>query len=901
MAAYSLLVLFIFIGLGSHCLMAPAAAGGSQLFEPTTVLNYDYESTLLLNEPQPRTGKDVGYQVSGKLKVECVWQLGSSSNKLLKVTLEKPKLSIKSRKAPSPEGFVFHSSKLEELKNSPFLVHWNNGHVKAVYVNQNEPVSMVNLKKGIASFFQFQLVDQEVRETDASGLCTVQYTSLDRNMIEKDKTNCEMEPPLPFIRHPEEMWSAAVSSKRRSVIFLTEDLDAIKSIESEEKLELHIPLRGEAGGSLSSHQQLKLTDRSTGATLIQESSLEGAVKQVEKTSGQSFAKHQLTLTKEDTSCSDGTCPSFHSLVKENRDPLKTENLGTIRSASAFIKLLNIARDSKKEDLVKALKNSKNKSILLQLLDILGAAQTAEAHEAARKILDFRSQDSLDLNERYLWSLSFGSHPVSSVIKDLLLLMESGPYNEKLDETLVLSVAAMTNKIRKHNASASYKVSKEVLQVIVQKLKKCSPTDDGCCLKYVRALKNLADQESVPTLLTYTSIGSKKVSVAAINAIHSFQKDSWTPEVLMRAKTMFFQLDKRYDSSARTLALDILLENGPDEALLTDLLIYLRSPDPAYEVKTYLLQRLHQIGESDRNLIVMVKGLLKSLNLTNYHILGQKGLSTAFTRSFMKHASANGSLSTVQEMYGGIVKRGTVDVIIDRDGSSQTIFSLGLFAGGLSSFLTSDDAPAEETEGEEETAVAGMDLTVLGVQVRPFVFFNGQGELMGHVWSGTASEKTAAFQALALLQDHLQYVPLQAGFIAELSLQGGISFDLSGQVSLSIWNRNAESLVEKSAGVSMTGAVRVNSLFVHSQVQFTLATEVRLRLASNIDFYSTIALCLQLQQPDSIIKHNVHKTERIPGSKHRLRKSKYKVIPVSGRTYALNQKNNELCNVIFSEH
>lgn len=44
------------------------------------------------------------------------------------------------------------------------------------------------------------------------------------------------------------------------------------------------------------------------------------------------------------------------------------------------------------------------------------------------------------------------------------------------------------------------------------------------------------------------------------------------------------------------------------------------------------------------------------------------------------------------------------------------FQLGLFAGGLSSFLTSDDAPPEETEGEEETAVAGMDLTVLGVQV-----------------------------------------------------------------------------------------------------------------------------------------------------------------------------------------
>lgn len=39
----------------------------------------------------------------------------------------------------------------------------------------------------------------------------------------------------------------------------------------------------------------------------------------------------------------------------------------------------------------------------------------------------------------------------------------------------------------------------------------------------------------------------------------------------------------------------------------------------------------------------------------------------------------------------------------------------------------------------------MELTVLGTQIRPFVFFEGQGELMGHVWSGTASEKTSAFQ------------------------------------------------------------------------------------------------------------------------------------------------------------
>lgn len=85
-------------------------------------------------------------------RVNCTfdWQM----HWMFCLQLVNPKLSIKSRKAPAPEGFVLHSSKLEELKNAPFLIHWNNGLVKSVYVNQNEVISLVNLKKGVASLFQ---------------------------------------------------------------------------------------------------------------------------------------------------------------------------------------------------------------------------------------------------------------------------------------------------------------------------------------------------------------------------------------------------------------------------------------------------------------------------------------------------------------------------------------------------------------------------------------------------------------------------------------------------------------------------------------------------------------------------------------------------------------------------
>lgn len=62
----------------------------------------------------------------------------------------------------------------------------------------------------------------------------------------------------------------------------------------------------------------------------------------------------------------------------------------------------------------------------------------------------------------------------------------------------------------------------------------------------------------------------------------------------------------------------------------------------------------------------------------------------------------------------------------------------MFAGGLSMFS------GDETD-EEEDANAGIEIALMETQLRPFVFFRGQGELMGHVWSGTASERTTALQ------------------------------------------------------------------------------------------------------------------------------------------------------------
>ena len=78
-------------------------------------------------------------------------------------------------------------------------------------------------------------------------------------------------------------------------------------------------------------------------------------------------------------------------------------------------------------------------------------------------------------------------------------------------------------------------------------------------------------------------------------------------------------------------------------------------------------------------------------------------------------------------------------------SALIIIQLGVFAGGLSSFSSNANAEEVDSDGAEESATAGIELSLLGSQLRPFVFFNGQGELMGHLWSGTASTRTPALE------------------------------------------------------------------------------------------------------------------------------------------------------------
>ncbi|XP_050464692.1 microsomal triacylglycerol transfer protein isoform X3 [Cataglyphis hispanica] len=858
-----------------------AVAGAVRGWETGRGHKYKLTNTLIFREAgSPKSGGDVGFRLTGELDITAVWQDSNDPNSfLLKFKLLSPQLWIKSRRAPEPEGFVEHSSRVEQVAEKPFFVLWRYGDVEAIYIDSTENASSANLKRGLASVFQYRTLDDEVRQRDASGICDVVYVSVGENIIEKQKSACTYDTLPPPKRHPNPLFAVRLESYRNSTYVLTQSLLPERVVDHEAH-RMTLTSKLDIGTNVVSERILEQAPEILSASVIQADSAKHAVMILEP----GYREISIELQSESVTCPDTGCPTIDQAIEEYRGALTSSALGTAKSASAFLKLLPLVKNALPEELHKILKTPRYRQIKMQLLDVLGSASTLPAHQAAMKIL--RKDEIGDETERYLWALSLSPTPNADVTKDILRRSEETMQNDKVSETYALAAGAMA---RHYGSPALIEKARVSLEL---GLDTCS--GEECKLKFLRALRNLRSAAAIPTLLSHALSNSKPISVAAWRALAAFPREAVTDELKAAAHKIFYQIGgPRRDSSARTLALDIILENEPSEEILHDLVKYLSSNDSVYEVRKYLSQRLEQIAEKNEQFARYLKNIYATGNtmVNNYHVRAQRGLSTAFTRNFLRSPESNGSLVTIQEVNSGLLKRGIVDVVLETNKQRQAMFSLGLFAGGLGSFVSSQD---DGVEADDEVATAGMEIDFLGVGVRPFVFFSGQGELMSHVWSGTASERTPAFQALASLYNHNEYVPLGSGFVAEIDVQGAVSFDLAGQIQLSLWSRNAQSLVEMNAGVMIHGGTRVHSNFVQSKAEFSMAMEPKLELSTDVDFSGPVSLCMRLSQPITTVKQQIYKIERIPGSRHRLRKTRRTKIHSPGRSYKLNQKNNEMC-------
>ncbi|XP_024946168.1 microsomal triglyceride transfer protein isoform X2 [Cephus cinctus] len=550
-----------------------------------------------------------------------------------------------------------------------------------IYLNPSEKLSGLNLKRGLASLFQYKNVDGEFQERDASGLCNVSYNLIRARFIKKQKIICQQNVYAQEKKHLIPIMGVAVTSSRMSMYELTQAF-LPKSIIDYENHTINLRGKQNVGTIITSQRTLTLLPGTLDTSPVQTDTVKDAIALLE----QSFRKIPIELQPEPVLCPHSGCITLEEILEQNREALEDAAMGSVKSASALLKLIPLVRDASPEELDKLLKSPRNTKFKSQLYDILGSAGTSVSHQTAMKILE-QEKISDDI-ERYLRALSISTNPNTDIIKDILRRSKETMQNTKISETLALTAAAM------------------------------------------------ARQGGSPTI----------------------------------------------------------------------------------------------------------------------------------------RERVRGSLEIQLELYRG---------------------GLGSFA---SSFKDNSDTP-----DEDEAVIAGMDISILGVDIRPFVLFSSQRELIGHIWSGTASKRTPVLQGLLNFPQHKQFIPMSSGFVIETEVNGAASLDLAGQVQLSLWSRKAQSLTNIRSGIAIIGSSRVHSNFIQSSVEFTLSMEPKLELTTDAQYSASVFLCMRLSQPKTTIRHNIYKIERIPGSKHKLRKTRRTELLLPAKSYFLDMKNNEMCSKLIQHN
>lgn len=392
------------------------------------------------------------------------------------------------------------------------------------------------------------------------------------------------------------------------------------------------------------------------------------------------------------------------LVKSLKDDLSDKNVGKDRNALAISKIVPAARTTSKEEFLQILKSNTMKDYRGQLLDLMAATQTKESYEAVKTIIDFTSAEHQTDAERYLQSLGIGTRPKDTIIKDLLQLTEKKFSEPKMKDTLIQTVSSMGYRYaRLPHQSYDSEIVKNIEAYLLKSLNACKKP--LCKVKYIRGLQNLQSPNVKSVLWTNVYDDERLVTVSAMKALRSYPTHFWLDNDKKEFSKVFYQQTRKFDSSVRTLALDVILELKPSVTEIKELLHFLRSNDKAFEVKQYLLQNLVMKGDLCSEFKQKLsEALYDEPLLNNYHIIGQKGkylqhrlntcidlitnfhsekgLSTALSRQFSKPPSFNGTLLSIQEVYGGVLKRGIVDMTVDTHNDHFSLFTVTHFQNAI---------------------------------------------------------------------------------------------------------------------------------------------------------------------------------------------------------------------------
>lgn len=169
--------------LFSACITAQLSSSFKLGSEYTYTFTNEVNTSNIFDQSKPAS-----YRLEGAINVANMWR--NSDQMILQFRLISTKLLSKSQK--TEEYDERQSSILDNISPKPFFAVVKDGRITSVYLEENEDESITNLKKAIASFFQYKQKDCTEKETDVSGVCDVSYIVWATDKFSKTKLHCRL-------------------------------------------------------------------------------------------------------------------------------------------------------------------------------------------------------------------------------------------------------------------------------------------------------------------------------------------------------------------------------------------------------------------------------------------------------------------------------------------------------------------------------------------------------------------------------------------------------------------------------------------------------------------------------------------------------------------------------------
>eukprot|EP00057_Strongylocentrotus_purpuratus_P015589 XP_011670063.1 PREDICTED: microsomal triglyceride transfer protein large subunit isoform X2 [Strongylocentrotus purpuratus] len=877
---------------------ALCVGGRAVSYETGKTYRYNYATDVEISDPGSgedwtSDGSKVGFKLSSVVNLAVVWQNPKDAyEKIWKLTFADTKLQTPGGRTDETDTFKA-APNVQIIGGQPLYVVTKAGKVGSVYGSTSDTPSSLNMKKGAASLFQFQSNEGTVTEVDASGECLVRYSSNNGKITKsKDIASCTSPSSVNDFQHPRHILGVNVQSECSTVYTLSDDGSVVQSAEGTESYGISVSIRDTIASSVKSRQSLVLQGSSDGAKPLQGATVEGAIQ-----SAGSFLVQSLAQDMVDQQCTEN-CQAAADVVEKYRNSIKSEFLAKTKSSSAFLQILEAFRQAGKETIVDIVNSGANEEIRAQLLDIVAATQTTASWEAALELLDFSNDDQAETIEKFLVNAAFNSHPTEAKIQKIFDLIQGKQVtNENVQKTLALSLGS-TVKI--YCSISEEQCSSQVVKDVLEHFTSGLISDNrDTRLVALYALKNVARPSTMPAILALAKDDEDMDLIEiATDAMSQFDEECFTPAINRGLNSIYHQNDRRYANVVRVAAATLILGKNPSLQDVINIAISITCQD-SHEFAKFVFAKMMLLSKEDTQAAAVINEALTDTMVYNYATVRSGGFSNAYRSFLAEMDTTTAPFELDMQMTGsGLLRKSTFDVGIDAANDSLTLMEVLIFSRGLESFFGEDT-------GDEGEATAGIAVQLLGVTLRPIVFFSGSGDLMSMAWSlGSSSSDDSGYSAVAgliLLQDHAQSISLQSGLEVEANLQGGLSIDVGGALDFSLWHRTSTTTVYNSGALSIRGSTRLVSPFLNAGISYGADA------SGHIDFITTVkfsslppSFCLQMMQEPLSYKQFVNKFEQLEKSPKKFDVSysrKTKVLPSS---FKLFNENSPMCHEMFGK-